>query len=207
MESLLSLPTAPTGATEPPHTPEAEPLPASPVHPPLRTWIREIVETILLTAIIYAAVNFATGRFRVEGDSMRPSLHPEQFVLVDKISYRLGQPQRGDVVVFQYPLATERDFIKRVIGLPGDIVSVVGGAVSVNGQPLSEPYIAAPPAYANTWTLGPDQYFVLGDNRNNSSDSHNWGPLDRKYFIGKAIFVYWPPEGWGLMPHYTYATH
>ena len=164
------------------------------------------MSTVLLTVLIYAGVNFATGRFRVEGDSMQPNLHPEQYVLVDKISYRLGQPRRGDIVVFQYPLATERDFIKRVIGLPGETVTVPGGAVSINGQPLNEPYIAAPPAYNNTWTLGPDQYFVLGDNRNNSSDSHNWGPLNRQYLIGRAVFVYWPPDGWGLVPHYTYAS-
>jgi len=205
----LSLPTTtPTDAAEAPGAPEtpAGQAPAAPAPSRLRLLLREILETILLTAIIYAAVNFATGRFRVEGDSMQPNLHPEQYVLVDKVSYRLGQPRRGDIVVFQYPLATERDFIKRVIGLPGETVSVSGGAVSINGQPLNEPYIAAPPAYNNTWTLGPDQYFVLGDNRNNSSDSHNWGPLNRQYLIGRAVFVYWPPDGWGLVPHYTYAS-
>ena len=205
----MSLPTTtPTDAAEAPGAPEtpAGQAPAAPAPSRLRLLLREILETILLTAIIYAAVNFATGRFRVEGDSMQPNLHPEQYVLVDKVSYRLGQPRRGDIVVFQYPLATERDFIKRVIGLPGETVTVTGGAVSINGQPLNEPYIAAPPAYNNTWTLGPDQYFVLGDNRNNSSDSHNWGPLNRQYLIGRAVFVYWPPDGWGLVPHYTYAS-
>ena len=200
--------TTPTDAAEAPGAPEtpAGQAPAAPAPSRLRLLLREILETILLTGIIYAAVNFATGRFRVEGDSMQPNLHPEQYVLVDKVSYRLGQPRRGDVVVFQYPLATERDFIKRVIGLPGETVTVTGGAVSINGQPLNEPYIAAPPTYNNTWTLGPDQYFVLGDNRNNSSDSHNWGPLNRQYLIGRAVFVYWPPDGWGLVPHYTYAS-
>ncbi len=199
----MSLPTTtPTGASDNPSAPDM--VPAGPAPTFARTLVREILETILLTVLIYAAVNFATGRFRVEGDSMQPNLHPEQYVLVDRISYRLGQPRRGDIVVFQYPLATERDFIKRVIGLPGEAVSVAGGVVSINGQPLAETYIAAPPTYANTWMLSPDQYFVLGDNRNNSSDSHNWGPLDRKYLIGKAVFVYWPPDGWGLVPHYTY---
>ena len=80
------------------------------------------------------------------------------------------------------------------------------GLVSVNGQPLDEPYISAPPTYENTWTLGPDEYFVLGDNRNSSSDSHSWGPLAGDYLIGRAIFVYWPPTLWGLVPHYTYAS-
>jgi signal peptidase I len=132
-------------------------------------------------------------------------MHPNQYVLVDKVSYMLGDPQRGDVVVFNYPLATERDFIKRVIGLPGETVTISAGQVYINGEVLEEPYIAAPPAYENSWTLGPDQYFVLGDNRNSSSDSHSWGPLDRQYLIGRAVFVYWPPTLWGLVPHFTYA--
>jgi signal peptidase I len=150
-------------------------------------------------------VNFGTGRFRVESISMEPNLEPGQYVLVDKVSYLFIPPQRGDVVVFQYPLATEKDYIKRIIGLPGEVVTIANGVVSVNGQPLEEPYIAAPPNYASTWTLGPDQYFVLGDNRNSSSDSHVWGPLEREYLIGKTLLIYWPPPVWGLLPHYTYA--
>jgi signal peptidase I len=180
---------------------EALPAPSSPG----KSLLREIIETVLLTVIIYIAVNFATGRFRIEGSSMEPSMHPNQYVLVDKLSYMLGDPQRGDVVVFNYPLATERDFIKRVIGLPGETVVIQGGVVTVNGEVLDEPYISAPPNYENTWTIGPTEYFVLGDNRNSSSDSHSWGPLDKQYLIGRAIFVYWPPNLWGLVPHYTYA--
>jgi signal peptidase I len=199
----LSLSTPPT---ETPSPADTGVFPTEPARTPIRALIREVIETILLTVIIYTVVNFATGRFRVEGDSMQPSLHPDQYVLVEKISYRLGNPQRGDVVVFQFPLAQERDFIKRIIGLPGETVSIVEGVVTINGIPLEEPYIAAPPSYSNTWSLGPDQYFVLGDNRNNSHDSHNWGPLDRKHLIGKAVFVYWPPEGWGPVPHYVYAS-
>jgi signal peptidase I len=189
--------------TTPESPAEAEAVPIEPA--PGKSLLREIIETVLLTVIIYVAVNFATGRFRIEGSSMEPSMHPNQYVLVDKISYMLGAPRRGDVVVFNYPLATERDFIKRVIGLPGETVTVEGGVVMVDGQPLEEPYIAAPPTYSNTWVLGADEYFVLGDNRNSSSDSHSWGPLHRQYLIGRAIFVYWPPTLWGLVPHYTYA--
>ena len=168
--------------------------------------LREIIETALLTVIIYVAVNFTTGRFRIESISMLPTFQPGQYVVVDKLSYLLGKPQRGDVIVFQYPLAPDKDYIKRVIGLPGETVSIGGGVVSVNGQPLNQPYIAAPPTYNNTWTLAPEEYFVLGDNRNNSSDSRSWGPLERKYLIGKAVLVYWPPPGWGWVPHYTYAS-
>jgi len=168
--------------------------------------LREIIETALLTVIIYVAVNFTTGRFRIESISMLPTFQPGQYVVVDKLSYLLGKPQRGDVIVFQYPLAPDKDYIKRVIGLPGETVSIGGGVVSVNGQPLNEPYIATPPNLGGTWALSPDQYFVMGDNRNNSSDSRSWGPLERKYLIGKAVLVYWPPPGWGWVPHFTYAS-
>ncbi len=192
----MSFSTTPTGAAE------------APEHPPasLKPLLREIVETILLTVVIYAVVNFATGRFRVEGTSMEPSVHPGQYVLVDKVSYRLGRPQRGDVIVFNYPLATDRDFIKRIIGLPGEAVTIAGGVVSVNGQPIDEPYIAAPSAASGSWMLSADEYFVMGDNRNSSSDSRSWGPLARQYLIGKAVLIYWPPSNWGLVPHYTYAS-
>lgn len=194
--------------TETPNATGAEALPAepTPARSPLKSLLREIVETIFLTLVIYAVVNFATGRFRVEGTSMEPSIHPSQYVLVDKISYMLGSPRRGDVIVFNYPLATDRDFIKRIIGLPGETVSIADGVVRVNGQPLTEPYIAAPPVAGGQWTLRPNQYFVMGDNRNSSSDSRTWGPLDRKYLIGRAALVYWPPTNWGLVPHYSYAS-
>jgi signal peptidase I len=202
----LSLPTLPTGISEPsPVTPASEPAASGQSQFSLKGLLREVLETILLTILIYAVVNFATGRFKVEGSSMEPTILPNQYVLVDKISYLIGQPQRGDVIVFNYPLAVDRDFIKRVMGLPGETVSIANGVVSVNGHPLKEPYIAAPPMSTGTWKLGPNEYFVMGDNRNNSSDSRSWGPLDRKYLIGKAIATYWPPQAWGLVPRATYA--
>lgn len=196
-ELSLSLSTSPESTTQ------TDAVPTTPA--PGKSLLREIVETVLLTVVIYLSVNFATGRFRIEGSSMEPSMHPNQYVLVDKISYKIGNPKRGDVVVFNYPLATERDFIKRVIGLPGETVTIAGGVVSINGDPLQEPYISQAPDYENSWNLGPDQYFVLGDNRNSSLDSHSWGPLDRHYLIGRAVFAYWPPSLWGLVPHYSYA--
>jgi signal peptidase I len=202
-ERPLSLSAAPDSATTSENTPQTDAVAAAPPHG--KSLLREIIETVLLTVIIYLSVNFATGRFRIEGSSMEPSMHPNQYVLVDKVSYKLGNPKRGDVVVFNYPLATERDFIKRVIGLPGETVTIQGGVVSINGQPLQEPYISQAPDYENSWTLGPDQFFVLGDNRNSSLDSHSWGPLDRHYLIGRAVFVYWPPALWGLVPHYNYS--
>lgn len=191
----MSLPTSVTES-------EAPPAIARPVFG--RSLLREIVETLLLTAVIYGAVNLTTGRFRIEGPSMEPTLYQNERVVVDKVSYRLGDPRRGDIVVFNYPLATEKDFIKRVIGLPGDQIDVVAGRVFVNGQELTEPYIFEAPAYDDHRQLGPEQFYVLGDHRNSSSDSHNWGPLDRKYLIGRAVLIYWPPAAWGVVEHFTY---
>lgn len=169
-----------------------------------KSLVREIFETLLLTAAIYLLVNFVTGRFRIDGDSMQPSMHNGQYVLISKLSYRLGEPQRGDVIVFRFPNDPDRDFIKRIIGVPGDTVEIANGGVRVNGSLLNEPYISDPPTYSGTWPVGPDQYFVLGDNRNYSSDSHAWGLLSESSIIGKAWFVYWPPQTWGPVPHYTY---
>jgi signal peptidase I len=107
----------------------------------------------------------------------------------------------GDVIVFHYPRDPEQEYIKRVIGLPGDSIEVADGQVVVNGQAIQEPYIASAPAYQSEWTIPDNNLFVLGDNRNNSSDSHNWGPVPMENVIGKAIFVYWPPEKWGAIEH------
>lgn len=203
----MSVPPPPADTGLPP-APES--LPEQSAVPPAagRRWmtlLREVAETVILTVLIYALVNFATGRFRVEGDSMQPTLHPNEYVLIDKVSYMLGQPQRGDIIVFHYPYGTDRDFIKRVIGLPGETVTVGNNQVSVDDRVLTEPYIAAAPHYAGTWTLGPDEYFVLGDNRNNSSDSHSWGVLKKEFLIGRALVVYWPLDALEVVPHYNYA--
>ena len=102
--------------------------------------LREVVETVLLTVVIFLLVNAATGRFRIEGASMEPNLHDSEYVLIDKVSYRLHAPERGDVIVFERQ-GNERDYIKRVIGLPGDTVQVSGGQVLINGRALGEPYL------------------------------------------------------------------
>jgi signal peptidase I len=184
----------------------AEPLAAA---APARrkSLLREILETILLTVAIYWAVNAATGRFRIQGSSMEPTLHSGQFVITDKISYLLGEPERGDIIVFIAPhsarSAREDDYIKRVIGLPGETVTVANGQVFIDGVPLTEPYIAEAPLYSRTWTVGPNEYFVLGDNRNHSNDSHDWGLLSQDAILGKAWLIYWPPQSWGLVPNHA----
>ncbi|HET7375576.1 MAG TPA: signal peptidase I [Anaerolineae bacterium] len=167
--------------------------------------LREIVETALLTAVIFLVVNTITGRFRIEGSSMEPNLHDGEYVIIDRVSYVLHPPERGDVIVFVPPTG-DKDYIKRVMGLPGDTVEVRNSQVIVNGKVLDEPYLNAPTNYTyGPQTIEPGHYFVLGDNRNNSSDSHSWGAIASSTIIGRAWFVYWPPTDWGAVPHYSYA--
>ncbi len=167
---------------------------------------RELVETILLTLVIFFMIRFAIENYRIEGQSMEPNFHDGQFLLVSKLNYLFGQPQRGDVIIFHYPLDPRKNFIKRVIGRPGEKVEIRGGKIFVNDVRIPEPY---PYNFANyDWgpvTVGPDEYFVLGDNRPESSDSHSWGMLPAKNIIGKAWVSYWPPSEWGVIHDYSYA--
>lgn len=164
--------------------------------------LREIGETFLIAGMLFLAVNLFTARIRVEGGSMEPSLHDGEFVVINRLAYRWNDPQRGEIIVFRFPLDLERRFIKRIIGLPGDTVTVREGQVLVNSLPLQEPYVSAPPRYDGTWTVEEGHVFVLGDNRNNSSDSQNWGSLSKEEIIGKAIIIYWPLGDLGIIPHY-----
>jgi len=169
--------------------------------------LREIVDTVLLMLLIFIVVRVAVHTFRIEGISMEPNLHDGQYLIVNKLVYYLHPPQRGDIVVFHYPRNPRRDFIKRVIGLPGEKVEIRGEHIFINDKELEEPYAVHKGNYAwGPQVMGPDEYFVLGDNRNSSSDSHNWGPVPRGDIIGKAWISYWPPNYWGLVPHYSYLT-
>jgi signal peptidase I len=164
--------------------------------------LRELIETVVLTLVIFLLVRTVVQNFRVEGMSMEPNFHDGQFLLINKLSYRLGEPQRGDVIVFRYPLDPSRDFIKRVIGLPGETVEIRNGQIVINNQPISDPATVNSAAYnLAPITLGPDELFVLGDNRPNSSDSHSWGTLPVDHVIGKVVLSYWPPPDWGLIRH------
>ena len=163
--------------------------------------ILDVLETIILSAVLFLAINTISARIRVDGYSMEPTLQSGEFVIINKLAYRLGEPALGDVIVFHYPRDPEQEYIKRLIGLPGDHVLITDGKVYVNGQEIQEPYIAAPPAYQGEWTVPEDSFFVLGDNRNNSSDSHNWGQVPSNQVVGKAVFVYWPPQNWGTIEH------
>ncbi len=161
----------------------------------------QLVETVGLALLMYAAMEYGTGRFRVDGPSMQPNLHTGEFVLADRVVYHLGPPRRGDVVVVHPPPEPAIAFIKRLIGLPGESVVVAGGIVRVDGVALAEPYVLSAPDYTGAWTLAADEYFVLGDNRNDSSDSHIWGPVHRSAIEARALLIYWPLADWGVIEH------
>lgn len=168
---------------------------------------RELIETLILTLVIFLVIRFAVQNFRIEGFSMEPNFHDGQYLFVNKVIYMLQPPQRGDVVVFVPPNNNTRDFIKRVIGLPGERVEIRSGVVYINGEPLQENYPLNPGTYSTgAIVVPPDEYFVLGDNRNFSSDSHSWGTVPSKKIIGKAWFSYWPPQTIGLVPDYSHAS-
>ncbi len=169
---------------------------------PIKAATREILETALLTLAIFFGVRLAVQNYRVEGFSMEPNLHTGQYILVDKVSYLIGSPQRGDVVVMRFPLDPRRDFVKRIIALPGEAVEVHNGTVFINGAALKEPYIKITASYRYERKVVPENdYFVLGDNRDNSHDSHIWDWLPREYLIGKARLSYWPTEYAGVIDH------
>ena len=187
---------------------------------------RELIETFVLALLIFLAVRAALQNFRVEGSSMDPILHNGEYLIVNKaiytrinlktisrfipfidpgdnpVHYLFRRPRRGDVVVFRFPGNPERDFIKRIIGEPGDTVEIKDNTVYINGGALDEPYITSKPNYTyGPQEVPPKQYFVLGDNRNNSYDSHVWGFLPEENIIGQAWLSYWPKDDWGLVPN------
>jgi signal peptidase I len=166
-----------------------------------KRFVLDIIETLALAAILFFGINLVSARVRVDGFSMQPTLEDGEFVLVSKVNYQFGDVERGDIVVFHFPLDPEQELIKRVIGLPSDTISVQNGQVSVNGWVMDEPYIAAAPAYSGEWIVPDGQLFVLGDNRNDSSDSHSWGYLPLEKVVGKAVVIYWPPPFWKVIQH------
>ena len=195
-------------------------LPTKPVSE-LR-YIRELAEMVIFVVILFFLVRGVVQNFLIEGQSMEPNLHSGQFILVNKLAnmhfdlnapqralgqelppnvvYPIGMPTYGEVVVFEYPNDPSKDYIKRVIGLPGDTIEFRDAMVFVNGQQLVEPYLQGAPTYCHQGdecatspvTVAPNSLFVLGDNRENSSDSREWGGLPFDRVIGQAWVVYWP---------------
>lgn len=194
------------------------------------SWWRELIETLVLSALIFFAVQAVVQSYLVDGRSMLPSLHNSERLFVNKAAYwrvnedsfleELAQgpstgtgqkylfeaPERGEVIVFHHPLQPDTDLIKRLIGMPGDTVQIINGKVHVNGEELEEPYIggARTRAYTGsgnaTWKVPPGHLFVLGDNRNSSSDSRDWGFLPIENVVGQATIRYWPLDELGGIP-------
>jgi signal peptidase I len=193
-----------------------------------RTVARELIETLLLALLVFLAVRASFQNFKVDGNSMYPTLDNGEFLIVNKLVYsevdvdRLSRflpfldagdspkryvfhgPQRGDIIVLRDPRQPQVDLIKRVIGLPGETVEIVNGVVFVNGYLLEEPYIERAWHYTGPpVVLGPGEYFVMGDNRDNSKDSRSVGPIPKELIIGKALLTYWPVSDFGLAPNHT----
>ncbi|HCI81805.1 MAG TPA: signal peptidase I [Ktedonobacter sp.] len=172
--------------------------------------VREVIETIVLTVLMFLIIRLAVQNFQIQGHSMEPSFHDQELVLVDKWTYLFHAPARGDVIVFVAPPQPDQDYIKRVVGLPGDVVTVQGTQVYINGKLLQEPYVK-PYNQGNQYSsftnrvIPPNDYFVFGDNRNGSSDSRDWGCLPRANIIGRVGLVYWPfgQDNTGLIPNYS----
>lgn len=162
----------------------------------MRRALAEFLEALGLAALVAALViGFVAQAFRVQGQSMEPTLHDGERLLVEKLSYRFREPRRGEVVVFRVPGDPSRRFIKRVIGLPGDVIEFRDGRVVLNGHLLEEPYAAGPTrGPKGPEVVPPGRYFVLGDNRANSEDSRfaEVGFVPRRYLIGRAVWVFWP---------------
>lgn len=187
----------------------SELIPSTQVDPKpygLRRAFWDAIETILISLVLFAAINFLTARIRVESISMEPNLYAGDFVIVSRLAYRFDGPVRGDVIVFRFPpQPNQTPYIKRVIGLPGDRVQVKQGNVFINNNYLQEPYLNVETNQDGYWQVPEDALFVMGDNRENSSDSRTWGMVPLENVIGKAEVVYWPPEDWKILHRNTAA--
>lgn len=210
LQSELMEPTSISG--EDAQTGESAPV-ETPNQPPM-VWmlLRELVETIVLSLIIFLLIRQVVQNYRIESHSMQPNFFEGQFILVNKLAYKLGTPARGEVIVFHNPNNHDEDYIKRVIGLPGDMIKVENQTIFINDQVLDQPY--GPNPFPNGYQFGPalvpaNHLFVMGDNRPNSSDSRNpsVGPIDESLIVGKAWLRVWPFDVFGLVPHYTLEPH
>src|SRR5947209_18017880 len=165
----------------------------------LYSWVRDLFFSIVVSLFI---ILFVYQPVKVEGGSMEPGLEDQERIFINKLAYRLEAIERGDVIVFRYPRDTRKNFIKRVIGLPGDRVRVGDGHVYLNGHLLPEPYV--PEEYMDSRSypevrVPSDCYYVLGDHRSMSDDSRDFGPVPRSLIYGKAVFGYWPMEKMGVV--------
>lgn len=164
-------------------------------------WLFSVVLLVVVWLVfplsLRLLLNISTARVRQDSYSMGTTLPNASYILADRLAYRQHNPQRGDIIIFSFPLNPDQDLIKRVIGLPGETIVVQDGILTINGASLEESYITEPPLYNGTWDIPEGQYFVLGDNRNDSRDSHQWGFLPRENIIAKAVWIYYPFDHFG----------
>jgi signal peptidase I len=169
----------------------------------MKTILRDVLITLVIALAIFFILRTTVQAYKVTETCMEPNYVEGEWLLVSKASYWWGEPDRGDVIILHPPFETEEVFIKRLIALPGDTVEVKDGKTYVNGTALQEPYIKEAPSYTFPLTeLGEDEFFVLGDNRNNANDSHTGWTIARDAIIGKAWFSYWPLSEWGGANNY-----
>jgi signal peptidase I len=152
---------------------------------------------LILPLPLNLLINVSTARVRSNGYSMGKTLPDGSYILADRLAYQQKAPQRGDIVIFTLPIDPKQEMVKRVIGLPGETVAIKDGVVTINNAPINESFITEPPLYSGEWTVPKGQYFVLGDNRNNSADSHSWGFLPQENIIAKAVWIYYPLANFG----------
>ena len=165
--------------------------------------LRELVEVVVLAVILYFGISFAVQAVHVEGLSMFATLDDNDYLIANKIDYRLHAPQRGDIIILRPPTDNSKDFIKRIIALPGERLLISAGYVYINGHKLDEPYLPEEWTTLNSWggpdgmVVPPNQYFVMGDNRNRSQDSRTFGFITRDRIDGRAWFRIWPLNNFG----------
>lgn len=166
---------------------------------------RELIETVVLSLIIFLLIRQVVQNYRIESHSMEPNFYEGQFVLVNKLAYRIGSPSRGDVIVFRNPYNTDEDYIKRVIALPGDTIEIRNQDILINGVVQKEPYpqnMLLPNTYFGPVQVPPDHLFVMGDNRPNSRDSRSFGALPEDLVIGKTWVRVFPFSDFGPIAKY-----
>ncbi len=175
---------------------------------PVRQWVKEALQMLLIVVLLRVGMDTLLPRYVVDGASMEPSFYTSERVIVDRITMLISGPSRGDVVVLDSPRKPDDLLIKRVIGLPGEHIMIREGRVYVNGVELDEDYVmeyCTIRSCEGEWELADDEYFVLGDNRNHSLDSHSFGPVKASSIVGIARIRYWPPTKADVLsaPEYT----
>ncbi|GER90944.1 signal peptidase I [Dictyobacter vulcani] len=165
---------------------------------------REIIELVVITLLLFVVIRFIIHGYHMQSSNMQPSISNNAYIMVNRTSYMIGKPQRGDAVVLHYPPDTNIDVMGRIIGLPGDTIKADKQHISINGTVLNEPYVQKPyNPEGHEWKVADNSYFVLNDNRQVTDDSRNWGPVTQDMIVGKAVVVFWPTSSWQVINTYS----